>query len=127
MVTFGRVGAFFWACTSVAALAADPLTVTVTCSNQRAMSKLQVLVYDNMGTRINATTPTDVRGRFTIPDPEGYWPPFYVRLQLDWGGCGPYKIQMINEEEGEVRLNYYPTELPCSCANLGLELNHQNP
>lgn len=121
MTTIGRVGTFLWACASVAALTADPLPVKVTCSNQQPMSDLEIAVFDNMGRSVNATSPTDLQGRFTILDTEDFLLPFSVRFLLSSGPCGPYEIKILNSPdeplEGVVRLNANPTILRCSCSH----------
>jgi hypothetical protein len=98
---------------------ADSITVTVRCSNGQAVKNLSVAVRDSLGDDIPNLLPTNSKGTFVIENSELYTPPFYLWYQTSQGSvCGSYYINLTQPNQGLVQLNYYPTELPCSCSNL---------
>ena len=98
---------------------AENVTVTVTCSNGQNVANLPISVVDSAGTTIPGAVVTDSSGSFLISNSEGFVPPFYLSFQsLQGSACGAYYIYVNSENVGVVSLNYYPTNVPCSCAAL---------
>ena len=101
----------------LSSLVADSLTVTVQCSNGQYVTNLPISVYDSAGTEVSGLTVTDSQGTFVINNSQNYQAPFNMFFTAKNGSmCGAYNIN-VNGSTGSVSLNYYPTELPCSCAN----------
>jgi len=97
----------------------DTLSVVVLCSNGQLVPNLPVTVFDSNGQAIPNVDPTDSNGVFVINNSEMYAFPFYMYFTTPQGyECGSYYIYVDPQGMGQVALNYYPTELPCSCANL---------
>ncbi len=98
---------------------ADTVPVTVTCSNGMKVPNLAVSVIDSLGQTVADVQPTNSLGQFTIEDSELYTAPFYMWFRTKSGSiCGSYYIYIDQDDAGWVHLNYYPTELPCSCSKL---------
>ena len=98
---------------------ADTLRVTVTCSNGQFVSNLPVTVVDSTGQTIPNVESTNSEGVFLIDQSEMYTLPLFMYFTTPQGNeCGSYYIYIDPQGFGQVCLNYYPTELPCSCAQL---------
>lgn len=98
---------------------ADTLSVTVTCSNGQVVSNLPVTVVDSNGQMIPDVEPTNSKGIFMIDNSEMYTLPLFMYFTSPQGyECGSYYIYIDPQGLGQVSLNYYPTELPCSCSQL---------
>jgi hypothetical protein len=98
---------------------ADPMTVTVFCDNGRKITNLAIQVFDKNGEQVNATSPTDSKGKFQIPNPEDYLLPFEISFQNREGStCSGYQVRQKTETAWFVALPYIPTESSCSCVNL---------
>lgn len=108
------------ALTGVAApLAADILTVTVVCDNGSLIGNLPITVYDFEGEEVSDISSTNSEGVFVINDSQNYTAPFYLFFKSQSGSsCGAYNVVENGADVGFVYLNYYPTELPCSCSKL---------
>jgi hypothetical protein len=103
----------------VSPLSADTFTVTVKCSNGANITKLQVEVFDSLNVSVPDVSPTDSNGEFVIENSETYTAPFYMCFKTPSGSmCGNYSINEITPATGSVMLNYYPTNLSCSCSKL---------
>ncbi len=98
---------------------ATTVNVTVTCSNGANVPNLPISVTDTSGQKIPNIQPTNAQGVFQIEDSELYLPPFYMWFKTKNGStCGGYYIFIDSNDNGQVQLQYYPTELPCSCSKL---------
>lgn len=102
-----------------APLEAVTITVTVTCSNGQSVNSLPIRVVDSVGTEVPDVTETDSQGVFEIANSETFTAPFHIFFNEPNGStCGSCGVVTISSTTGFVTINYYPTELPCSCANL---------
>ena len=99
---------------------ADQLAVCVRCSNGQSLANLRIQVQDQTGLAIPGVTQTDGQGVFVIENSETFITPFLMFFEDKNGStCGPYMVaQGIGFDMGQVFLNYYPTDVPCSCAGL---------
>lgn len=99
-------------------LVADDLTVTVVCNGQK-VGKLPITVYDSQFEQIPNVEQTDNQGQFIIENSQNYMQPFMLFFRAANGStCGSYTVIVNGDGVGFVGLNYYPTELPCSCSKL---------
>jgi|SRR3990172_193548 len=100
-------------------LFATTIDVTVHCSNGKNVPNLPVRVLDSNLQEVPDVQPTDVHGVFHIENSELFTAPFFMYFTTPSGGtCGSYFIYIDPANEGHVDLNYYPDNLPCSCAKL---------
>ena len=100
-------------------LFAETINVTVRCSNGKNVPNLPVRVLDSNLQEVPDVQPTDVHGVFHIENSELFTAPFFMYFTTPSGGtCGSYFIYIDPANEGHVDLNYYPDNLPCSCAKL---------
>lgn len=123
MVIFSKTAqkiAFFVGCGLLStSLLADTIEVLVRCSNGRAVPRLSVSVRDADGVAVPGNLKTDQSGKFLIENSETFNAPFYMSFTTKTGAtCGYYPIYELSPTQGYVGLNYYPTNLPCSCAQL---------
>ncbi len=94
------------------------LTVNIDCNGQ-AVKQLKIAVFDETRTQVTGLNETESDGSFVIQNSELYSAPFYMFFTDASGSqCGSYPITQHSATEGVVYLNYYPTELPCSCSKL---------
>lgn len=94
------------------------LSVNINCNGQ-SVRQLQIAVFDSTGVQVPNLNETDPNGAFVIVNSEHYLAPFSMFFTLRNGSqCGSYPITQSSATEGAVYLNYYPTELPCSCSKL---------
>ena len=101
----------------LSSLVANSLSVTVRCSNGQNVANLPITVLDATGAKVAGLTKTNAQGVFVINNSQNYQTPFNMFFTAKNGSmCGAYNIN-ISGNTGMVSLNYYPTELPCSCAN----------
>ncbi len=111
-----------WMVVSCSILSATTLTVNVSCSNGLMVSNLTVTgVADINGEQMTFSTPTDQNGNFEVYDIEDFTEPFFMSYQTPESVvCDGNYISVFSGDRGQVWLNYYPENVPCSCANLEL-------
>ena len=101
----------------ISPLAAVDLTVTIACSNGKTVPNLPVTVYDSTGEKVSGISRSNSQGVFVIQNSETYTEPFHMFFTAQNGSmCGSYTV-MQEGTVGRVVLNYYPTDLPCSCSH----------
>lgn len=109
-------------------LFADSITVNVGCTNGASVANLSIhSVMDHHFQPVTGLTPsdgakTDGGGNFIIENSELFTPPFFFFFNSTNGStCGGYLISIDPRSpfQGQIQLPYYPTNVPCSCANLG--------
>jgi len=102
----------------ISALVAQDLTVQMDCNNQ-PVGQVPIQVFDSSNVQVPNLDTTDSDGVFVIVNSETFNAPFYLFFTTPNGStCGSYPIVQNTPSEGSVYLNYYPTELPCSCSKL---------
>lgn len=103
----------------VCALFSDQILVTLHCSNGSNCPNVRIEVYDSLGAQVPNLTATDEKGQFVIENSETFVEPFsFFYRGRNGSTCGGERIFVDASGNGYVYLNYYPTELPCSCGNL---------
>jgi hypothetical protein len=108
------VGAFWLFC--IGTLQADTNTVVINCNGQ-SIPNLPIQVVDATGLVVSGVSITDKEGLFVISNSETYVTPFRLLFNTPNGSvCGPYRVFQTDLNHGRVDLNYYPTNLPCSCS-----------
>jgi len=95
---------------------AQDMVITVWCTNGVGVPGLPVKVID-ANRNILFQGATNPSGEFTMTK---HIAPIYMTFSAANGStCGPYNIQLDDPSEptsGTLTLQYYPTNVPCSCA-----------
>ena len=103
---------------TLAPLFSDTVTVNVLCSNGRSVPNLVINVVDSLGQQVVGASQTDADGNFAIVDTQLYTAPFSMSFTTTNGStCGRYPVNIDSGSTGVISLNYYPTQLPCSCSH----------
>jgi len=97
-------------------LFAQDMVITVWCTNGVGVPGLPVKVID-ANRNILFEGATNRSGGFTMSQ---HIAPIYMIFSAANGStCGPYNVQLDDPNaptEGTITLQYYPTNVPCSCA-----------